>query len=122
MDAEPVFQYALPGRLKFVTNNLSRAIINMNKVSEEEKFNIVGLVVNTRVDDHKKIESIVAATNGVEICATESGKLVITIDEIDCEQSLVDTITLINNIPGVLATSIAYHHFEGDLANQERKV
>ncbi len=94
----------------------------MNKAIEEEKFNIVGIVVNTRVDDHEKIKSIVAATNGVDINAAESGKLVITIDEKDCEQSLVDTITLINNIPGVLATSIAYHHFEGDLANQEKKV
>ncbi|MCP4411364.1 MAG: chaperone NapD [Gammaproteobacteria bacterium] len=89
---------------------------------EEEKFNIVGVVVNTRVEAHEEIQSAIATNPGVEVCAAESGKLVITIDEVECEQSLVDTITLINNIPGVLATSIAYHHFEGGLANQEKKV
>jgi len=89
---------------------------------EEEKFNIVGLVVNTRIDEQEKIQSLLDSTAGVELCAADSGKLVITIDEVDCEQSLVDTITQINNIPGVLATSIAYHHFEGGLANQEKQV
>jgi len=99
----------------------------MNKVSVEdevveEKFNIVGLVVNVRVEKQEEIQSILDTTSGVEICAAESGKLVLTIDELDCESSLVDTITQINNIPGVLATSIAYHHFEGDLAIQEKQV
>ncbi len=94
----------------------------MNSVTEEEKFNIAGVVVNTRVDDFEKVQSTLSTTNGVDICAAESGKLVITIDEEGCEHTLVDTITLINNIPGVLATSIAYHHFEGGLANQEKQV
>ena len=89
---------------------------------EEEKFNIVGLVVNTRVEAHDEVQSVLKTISGVEICAAESGKLVLTVDEVECEQSLVDTITLINNIPGVLATSIAYHHFEGGLANQEKKI
>jgi len=99
----------------------------MNKVIEkeevvEERFNIVGIVVNPRVEKQEEITSILEATDGVEICAAESGKLVITIDELECDSSLVDTITQINNIPGVLATSIAYHHFEGDLAIQEKQV
>lgn len=89
---------------------------------EEEKFNIVGLVVNTRVEAHDEVQSVLKTMPGVEICAAESGKLVLTVDEVECEQSLVDIITLINNIPGVLATSIAYHHFEGGLANQEKKI
>jgi len=89
---------------------------------EEEKYNIVGIVVNTRIDEQDKIQAVLDATDGVEICATESGKLVITIDDLECEQPLIDTITQINNIPGVLATSIAYHHFEGDLAIQEKQV
>ena len=89
---------------------------------EEEKFNIVGLVVNTRVEAHDEVQSVLKTMPGVEICAAESGKLVLTVDEVECEQSLVDIITLINNIPGVLATSIAYHHFEGGLANQEKNI
>ncbi len=97
----------------------------MNQVIEEvekEKFNIVGVVVNTRIDDLEKIQTLLDATAGVEVCAAESGKLVITIDDAEYEKMLVDTITNINNIPGVLATSIAYHHFEGGLANQEKQV
>jgi nitrate reductase NapD len=89
---------------------------------EEEKFNIVGVVVNTRIEKMEEIQSLLDATVGVEVCAAESGKLVITIDDVECEKMLVDTITEINNIPGVLATSIAYHHFEGGLANQEKQV
>jgi len=89
---------------------------------EEEKFNIVGVVVNTRVEAHDEVQSVLKTMPGVEVCAAESGKLVLTIDDVECEQSLVDTITLINNIPGVLATSIAYHHFEGGLANQEKEI
>jgi len=87
----------------------------------EEKYNIVGLVVNTTTAQHDEVESTLAAINGVDICATESGKLVVTIDECDTEDSLVDTITHINNTPGVIATSIAYHHFEGNLPNQEKQ-
>ena len=86
---------------------------------EKEKFNIVGIVVNTRIDELDAIQSLLDSMAGVDVCAAESGKLVITIDEAECEKMLVDTITDINNIPGVLATSIAYHHFEGGLANQE---
>jgi len=93
----------------------------MNKIIEE-KFNIVGVVVNTRIDQQKDILLKLNVMPGVDICATESGKLVITIDELECDQPLVDTITEINNIPGVLATSIAYHHFEDDLALQEKQL
>ena len=92
----------------------------MNSAIEEEKFNIVGLVVNSRVDQQSKIVSILDEIKGVDICVAESGKLVITIDDFECDSTVVDTITDINNISGVIATSIAYHYFEGGLEGKEK--
>ena len=92
----------------------------MNSAVEEEKFNIVGLVVNTRIDHQDNIVPIITSIKGVEICASEAGKLVITIDDYECDATVVDTITEINNIPGVIATSIAYHYFEGGLEGKEK--
>ena len=99
----------------------------MTKTNEQEKFNIVGVVVNCNPQQQPSIQSQTDQMNGVEVHAGEQGKIVITIDEDECEDSLVDTVSKINTIPGVLATSIAYHHFEGkshqtiqESANQEK--
>lgn len=92
----------------------------MNSAVKEEKFNIVGLVVNVSIEQQEKIVSIITSIKGVEICASEAGKLVITIDDYECEAMVVDTITEINNISGVIATSIAYHYFEGGLEGKEK--
>lgn len=92
----------------------------MNSVIKEEKFNIVGLVVNVRPEQQDKVESMLASIKGVDICVSDIGKLVITIDDYECDSMVVDTITDINNISGVIATSIAYHYFEGGLEGKEK--
>ena len=93
----------------------------LKETCSDEKFNIVGLIVHTNPAQQEEIELTLSQINGVEVCAAEGGKIVLTIDEQTCDQLLVDTITHLNNIPGVLSTSIAYHHFEGELADQEKK-
>ena len=94
----------------------------MNKIVEDDNYNIVGIVLNCSIDHQDQVQATLYKTNGVNLCAIESGKFVITIDEVDCDLPLIDTITLINNIPGVLATSVVYHHFEDDMAIQEKQL
>jgi|GEM_PF-658680 len=101
----------------------------MTKIQEPEKLNIVGMVVNCNPQRHAIIEAQINQIAGVEVHAGERGKIAITIDEQDCNTPLVDVISEINAIKGVLATSIAYHHFEGkshqtiqESANQEKSL
>ena len=94
----------------------------MNKFVENDNYNIVGIVVNARLDQQDFIQAEMYKTNGVDLCAIERGRFIVTIDELECDASLIDTISLINNIPGVLATSVVYHHFEDDLSIQEKQI
>jgi len=89
----------------------------MNTEATDEKFNIVGLVVNCSPDSQDSVVEKLNQTPGVEVHAAEAGRLVTTLDDDYCELPLVDTITELNKISGVLATSIAYHHFDG-MGNQ----
>jgi nitrate reductase NapD len=93
----------------------------MNEIIEDEKINIVGLVVNARVDKQELILQTLASIAGVDVSTTDNGKIIITVDNEYCESTAVDTITQINNISGVMSTSIAYHHFEGGLPSKENQ-
>ena len=93
----------------------------MNQAIDEEKFNIVGLVINLNPSKQQSIEETLELMNGIDICASDQGKLVITLDDFECNLTLVDTITEINNLSGILSTSIAYHYFEGGLFGKEKK-
>lgn len=86
----------------------------------EEKLNIVGLVVNSNPQLQQQVCQQLNDIAGVEVHASEQGKIVTTIDDDECDSTLVDTVSAINAVPGVFATSIAYHHFEGGLTNQEK--
>ncbi|HFB65414.1 MAG TPA: hypothetical protein ENJ60_07720 [Aeromonadales bacterium] len=94
----------------------------MSETLAEEKLNIVGMVVNTSSKEQPRVEGALSEIQGVELHGAEKGKIVITVDEKDCNQPLIDTITELNNITGVIATSIAYHHFDGELPGQEKRV
>jgi len=83
-------------------------------------INLVGLVVNSTPKAQLAVHSALKLMTGTEIHHAKEGKFVVTIEQIDQETRLADLITDINNLPGVITTSIAYHHFDGDLANQEQ--
>ena len=89
----------------------------MNNQAAEEKFNIVGLVVNCSPDSQDSVVEKLNQTPGVEVHAAEEGRLVTTLADDYCELTLLNTTTERNKISGVLATSIAYHHFDG-MGNQ----
>lgn len=76
-------------------------------------FDITGVVVRARPEQSDALARDLNALRGVETHAvSETGNLVVTIEELDGEKLAMTTIETINNMPGVLSTSLVYHHRE----------
>jgi nitrate reductase NapD len=83
----------------------------MQPQSEPESFDITGVVVRTLPDQLTQIRDQLQLLRGVEVHAVnDSGNMVVTIEELNGEKLALDTLSTINKIPGVLSTSMVYHH------------
>jgi len=83
----------------------------MQAVTESEQFDITGVVVRAKPEQLEPIRAQLAQLRGVEVHALNpAGNLVVTIEELDGEKLALDTLSQINQIPGVLATTLVYHH------------
>ncbi len=75
-------------------------------------MSICSLVVQARPENLASVSENLSAMEGVEIHASsEAGKLVVTIDHPQrevCSQTMMD----MQNIPGVLSSSLIYEYFE----------
>jgi len=75
-------------------------------------MSICSLVVQARPENLASISESLSGMEGVEIHASsEAGKLVVTIDHPErevCSQTMMD----MQNIPGVLSSSLIYEYFE----------
>lgn len=77
-----------------------------------ESFHITSFVVRCMPLRLQEVMDQVAAMSGAEIHASDaSGKFVALLD-LDSEKELVNTITSIELIKGVINTSMVYHHAE----------
>lgn len=84
----------------------------------QEQFDITGIVVRTPPTKAKAIAASLTELNGVEVHVIgDEGNLVVTVEELDGEKHALKTIETINNMPGVLSTSLVYHHDETDCAH-----
>lgn len=82
-------------------------------------MSISGLVVHVRPADTDRISERILALEGVEIHAvTGEGRLVITVDQPD-DRDAADRFTELQNMEGVLNTSLVYNYFEQDPAEKE---
>jgi len=80
---------------------------------DPEAFDITGVVVRAQPDRLQPIRALLTQLRGVEVHAVhESGNMVVTIEELAGEKLALDTLSEINKIPGVLSTSLVYHHTE----------
>lgn len=78
----------------------------------EESFHISSFVVRCLPDRLEAVLAIVQGIDGVEVHGVDShGKFVALLD-MDTERQLVQTITEIEQIKGVINTSMVYHHAE----------
>lgn len=83
----------------------------MQAVTEAEQFDITGVVVRAKPEQLDPIRMQLNALRGVEVHAVnENGNMVVTIEEQGGEKIALDTLSQINQIPGVLATTLVYHH------------
>ncbi len=73
---------------------------------------ICSLVVFARPEKAPVVEGAIEALEGAEVCAaTKEGKLVVLLDHPD-RTYLSETIMGLNNIDGVISTSLVYEYYE----------
>ncbi len=75
-------------------------------------MHISGVIVHARPGRAAEAHDQLAGISGVEVHTSDvEGKLIITLEQ-DDEQSTVNTIGLLNELPDVLSAAMVYHHFE----------
>lgn len=74
-------------------------------------MNIAGVVVHARPEKLAGVETQLLTLPGVEVHATtDDGRMVVTVE--DEAPRLADTVMGLQDVDGVLSTSLIYHHFE----------
>ncbi|MDH5750201.1 MAG: chaperone NapD [Rhodospirillales bacterium] len=82
-------------------------------------MSISGLVLHVRPEQAEEVRDKVSELDGVEVHAvTDEGRLVVTVDQPE-DHKAADTFTAIQNMDGVLNTSLVYNYFEQDPAEKE---
>lgn len=81
-----------------------------------DETHISSLVVHVHPDSRNAAAARIAAMDGAEIHgASEAGKLVVVLETVS-EADILTHIAAINEIPGIVATSLIYHEID---RNQE---
>ena len=92
----------------------------MSVTVSESPYEVTGVVVRARPERAAAVADRLAAMPGVEIHAIgDEGNLVVTIEEQGGEKIAVDTLSAMASLPGVIATSLVYHHADTDSTVQE---
>ena len=77
-------------------------------------MNISGVLVQSRPDRIAAVTDQLNGLCGVEVHqASDDGRLIVTVEDTDAKAS-GDTMVQISLMPGVIAASLVYHHFEPD--------
>lgn len=82
-------------------------------------MNISGVLVRARPENCEKLKQQLGMIEGVEVHATtDDGKLVVTV-EASADRTAADKVYQLQDMPGVIAASMIYHHFEDDAELQQ---
>lgn len=77
-------------------------------------MNISGVLIHARPENRERVKLQLEQVAGVEVHAsTDDGKLVVTV-EASADRTAADTVYKLQDMPGVIAASMVYHHFEDD--------
>ncbi len=88
---------------------------------DQELFDITGLVVRSKPTNAQEVADRLQQLKGVEVHAIgDEGNLVVTIEELNGEKLAVETLNQINNVSGVISSSLIYHHSEEGSQSQEK--
>lgn len=92
----------------------------MQAPNKPERFDITGVVVRARPEMAAEVAGRLGDMPGVEVHAIGGeGHLVVTIEESGGERLTIDSLSAMADLPGVLATSLIYHHAENEAYFQE---
>lgn len=82
-------------------------------------MNISGVLVRARPENCSTLKQQLEQLEGVEVHATsDDGKLVVTV-EASTDRTAADKVYQLQDMPGVIAASMIYHHFEDDAELQQ---
>ncbi|MDR6773912.1 chaperone NapD [Azospirillum sp. BE72] len=75
------------------------------------EVHISSLVIQHSPDCTEAVREAANAVDGLEWCASENGKAVVTLVTSSAAE-VVDRIAQLNAVPGVHTTTMVYHHYE----------
>jgi nitrate reductase NapD len=76
--------------------------------------NICGVLVHANPFRSAAVAAQLNRLAGVEVHATAAGaRLVVTVED-TAESAAIDTLTVIQQLDGIIAISLVYHHFDAD--------
>lgn len=76
-------------------------------------MNISGVLVLTPADKTEIVAQTLSEFDGVEVHASDHGKLVVTIED-ENTGMLADRVIQFQDLPNILSVSVVYHHDEGN--------
>jgi len=83
------------------------------------EIDVCGVLVRTRSEKAKQVQDRLERIPGVEIhAATDDGRLVVTVEGAP-GRNVLDSVTGLLDVPGVIATSLVYQHTDSDETEQE---
>lgn len=88
----------------------------MINLLEEEPINIAGVIFVAQPEKTKQVSIELAAFPGAEVHEIgDNGSMVVTIEENELNKGvkgkgLIDTITNMSKLPGVISSSLIFHH------------
>ena len=81
-------------------------------ITAQEPIHISSFVVRCLPERLQQVMAAVGALHGVEIHANDPCGKFVALLELDSEKALIETITTIELMKGVVNTSMVYHHVE----------
>lgn len=92
---------------------LTRRKLLSGDLSPAAEAHICSLVVHCRPEQVSSVSAAIAAMPGAELHHAENGKLIVTL-ETRSDQEVMDGLTGISFLPGVLSAALVYHHVEAE--------
>lgn len=81
---------------------------------------ICSLVVHAKPERLGGVQADLLAMPGVEVhSASPEGKLVVTVEDVPGGALVLDTLTAIGNVGGVLSTVLVYHYGDDETLGEE---
>lgn len=96
----------------------------MINLLEEAPVHVAGVLVKCYPQNCQLVSDRLTQLPGTEVhVMSNDGSLVVTVEATEKEKNIIDTITDLNNIEGVLASSLIFHHNDAGLPqHQEEKL